>query len=99
MDRYVVLGFVLRVRMGGDLAELCLVIHDRLLKDLREVLRMLRADRYDGLRTRLVRSRDLVKEDERELVVLICHLDPVRVDRIEIRREIDCNFALFHRYY
>jgi len=75
--------------LGSNGAELSFVIGHGLGQHREQVLGVGGRDRDDGLCPGLVYLRQLVEEEERELVFLVRDLDHVAVHRIECLRDID----------
>ena len=82
--------------LGSNGAEFSLVIGHGLGQHREQVLGMGGRDRDDRLCPRLVYLRQLVEEEERELVFLVRDLDHVAVHGIECLRDIDGNFLSGH---
>jgi hypothetical protein len=61
----------------------CFIVSKSLGEDGKEVLRMLRSDAHNCFGASLADTRDLVEKDKGELVVLVCDLNHVAIDRVE----------------
>ena len=68
----------------------------RLWETGEEVSWMVGGDAHDRFCTCLVYPGDLVEKYEGKFVILVCYLDHIAVDRIEVLGNIDRNLVLGH---
>jgi len=86
-------------RRDLDLSVFRFIIRECLGEHGEQVLCMLWGDAHDRFCTCLVYPGDLVEKDEGKFVILVCYLDHIAVDRIEVLGNIDRNLVLGHTVY